>query len=1121
MPGALRVDANRLQVTRGSLLLANGTSYDATGVEAAAIVRSREIRVLRGGMDLPFLNVQASGRLLAGSPLALNGQTRLNIHAEGQPDWIIHGEFDGDLEELPLTASITTPFRARFQGRAVDLTRGWRWRGDTTIEDLDIRAWGGGGALGLIRGTLALTGDRDGYTAKGRLEPLGLEAGEFAFDGRGSYSQRVVTLDSVLLDHAPSRAHAAVHGTISVEDGGPRLQLAGDWARFRWPLLGDAPAAQSAAGRFTLAGVRDYAVEATGELAPSDLPSMPATLRGVLSGDRLVVNDAQLDAYGGKASLSGEARWSPQERWHLNGNATGIDISRVRTDVAGRLDVDFRASGREFDPAGEVDIAIDRLAGRLRGLPARGKGQIARRGGPDARDWRFDAVELQVGGSHVNLEGSTRAPRDLAFDLRSDDLSLLAPDLRGRITARGRFAGSQNEPVLRLQAEGAGFEWAASSLERLDADLDIQLSPDGRTRGTLHARHLLLAGRGIDDVKVDLSGTPSANTLGINVSAPPIAVALRARGAWANDHWRGLVDSLDLGDGDRLALRLTEFAPLTMSASAQSLGRACLEGDGARLCLQGEQADGAWRASTLARNLPLRALTGGLSKETRYEGRVALDFDAHGGMHQPTGAKLAARLDGADVHQRLPNGREERIALGSGTIDGELTDDRFQLKVGLEAGDSGRVKGAVDGRRVGDDWRDWPVSGSAELATDALGLIDLIVTDVDRVAGRITAHADIAGTLGAPDLRGNLQVRNGELDFYQVNLGIRAIDFDVKLTDRALELGGTLQAGAGKARIDGRIAWSDGNPQGRLALKGEHLKLVDVQEAQITASPDLAFQINGRRIDVTGEVDVPEAHLDPADLTNATLPSGDERLVGATPADPARQFQVVSDIRLKLGDKVSINTYGLTGKLSGAIDARTDENDVTRASGELNVIEGRYTAFGRNLDIERGRLLFNNGLVADPAVDLRAQKVYPDITAGVNVRGTLRAPRMTFYSEPAIPQSQIVSLILAGGSLESVQNGDRRGGARNEMLAQGGAILAQQFGSRVGIDDVGIESDRTNDTSLVLGRYLSPRLYVSYGISLAEAINTVKLRYTIGDRWTLKTESGRARSADIVYTIRK
>ncbi len=74
--------------------------------------------------------------------------------------------------------------------------------------------------------------------------------------------------------------------------------------------------------------------------------------------------------------------------------------------------------------------------------------------------------------------------------------------------------------------------------------------------------------------------------------------------------------------------------------------------------------------------------------------------------------------------------------------------------------------------------------------------------------------------------------------------------------------------------------------------------------------------------------------------------------------------------------------------------------------------------------------------------------------------------------------------------------------------------------------DIGVESslgdtEVGSDTSLVLGKYLSPRLYVSYGISLAEAIDTFKMRWTLGKGWTIKTEAGRARSADIVYTFKK
>ena len=100
--------------------------------------------------------------------------------------------------------------------------------------------------------------------------------------------------------------------------------------------------------------------------------------------------------------------------------------------------------------------------------------------------------------------------------------------------------------------------------------------------------------------------------------------------------------------------------------------------------------------------------------------------------------------------------------------------------------------------------------------------------------------------------------------------------------------------------------------------------------------------------------------------------------------------------------------------------------------------------------MQRGRLIFNNGPVGDPGIDLRAQKEFPDITAGVNVRGSLRSPRMTFFSEPAIPQSQIAipdpGRRLAGNRAES----SSPGAARNDLLAQGGAILAQQIGSARG-----------------------------------------------------------------------
>jgi translocation and assembly module TamB len=417
----------------------------------------------------------------------------------------------------------------------------------------------------------------------------------------------------------------------------------------------------------------------------------------------------------------------------------------------------------------------------------------------------------------------------------------------------------------------------------------------------------------------------------------------------------------------------------------------------------------------------------------------------------------------------------------------------------------------------------WPLRGQLQMATGELGFITLYVPDIDRASGHFDANMNFAGTLGAPNASGMIKLSRAELDLYQLNLALRQLEMEARIVSNNLEFTSTAKAGAGSFASSGKIDWREGLPYGDIRLSGENLRVVDVPEARIDASPDLDFHIAGREILVKGEVKVPLARIQPADLTNAVLPSADERLVGPTEQVEKDPFLVTSEITMTLGEKVTIETYGLSGHLTGSISERTLPDQPSRATGELQVKDGQYTALARKLDIERGRLIFNGGLLADPAVDIRAVKVLPDVKAGVNVRGTLREPRLTFFSEPSIPQSQIVSLILAGSSLESAQRSDRvgTGAAGQEVAGQAAALLAAQFGSKLGIPDISVESDTSNDTSLVLGKYLSPRLFVSYGVSLTESINTIKMRYTINDKWTIKTEAGKERAADLVFTIEK
>ena len=86
----------------------------------------------------------------------------------------------------------------------------------------------------------------------------------------------------------------------------------------------------------------------------------------------------------------------------------------------------------------------------------------------------------------------------------------------------------------------------------------------------------------------------------------------------------------------------------------------------------------------------------------------------------------------------------------------------------------------------------------------------------------------------------------------------------------------------------------------------------------------------------------------------------------------------------------------------------------------------------------------------------------------------------------------------------------------------GGDSLARLVGDSFGLDEVRVESGNSGDqASLVVGRYLSPKLYVSYGVGLIDSINTLNLRYKLTERWQLEAESGEYQGADLLYSIER
>jgi translocation and assembly module TamB len=147
--------------------------------------------------------------------------------------------------------------------------------------------------------------------------------------------------------------------------------------------------------------------------------------------------------------------------------------------------------------------------------------------------------------------------------------------------------------------------------------------------------------------------------------------------------------------------------------------------------------------------------------------------------------------------------------------------------------------------------------------------------------------------------------------------------------------------------------------------------------------------------------------------------------------------------------------------------------------GQLSLHNGTYVAYGQNLRIGRGNILFD-GPVDNPRLDIRAfrPRSFDGVRAGVAVTGNVRNINTRIFTEPAKSETEALSYLLGGG----------------------GAF---------------------DQASVGLGKYLTPRLYVGYVLGLFDSSSVLVMRYKLTKSLSLETMTGDQQSVDLYYNIEK
>jgi translocation and assembly module TamB len=1128
LPGPLRLVVDRFDVGRLVIRVPSGTAVEIRDIGGALAMSRRTLRVTKANADGGAWAARGDATLRAADPLQLEANGEWQVRA-GDRRYAGSGRANGDLASLAVVANASLPRGLAWQGN-VHLVDGFSLDGRATLDRFDPAEVGAGSFAGPVSGTLDVRGTLDAFTAAGRVDAPQLQTGALDVALAGGYADRVFTVRAASLAKPGTELRATANGAVDLHDA-PRIRFAGDWTALRWPLSGKA-LVQLPRGRYSIEGAGTYAYTVDASVRGPSIPASEVQARGDVDATRVRVATLDARTLRGRVTGTGELSWQDDRPWSAKLDGRSLDFGVLRPQLAGRVNASVVASGRGFEPTGWWDARIARLDGQVRGVAARGKGAAQMRSG----QLRVDGLEVFFGSAQLQADGTVgKKTSDLDWRLRVDDIGSFVPEAGGSVRSRGTVSGSEGHTSVQGTLGARGLKYGAWQASQVVADVDVDTTDRDASYVKIVALRAGQEDRYADELRLTLDGRATAHTLVVRGTSGKDWMELATRGAFDAKlaRWNVQLQDFRVQGPPLLSYRLESPSNLVADRDGLLLSTTCFVRETERICAAGAWSSATpWALTLNAREMPLRLLPLALPRGTEYSGTVDVDATVRGAPREPWTAEAGLGFKDAEFRYRAPSGRMDVVRLGTGRLDGRVAPDAYLADVGLASVGGSSVEGHARVVRSEGPLADAPLTGQFAMQTRELAWLPLFVPDVDRLTGQLQAKIDVAGTAGAPQLRGFITFDDGEIDVYRTNLLLRAVSSRITLDDNRIALDAHATTRGGTAKATGALEWRDRAPFGTLNFTGENLLVADLPEAKVTASPNLDFKVDGRRIDVSGEVRIPMARIQPKDLRGAVLSSGDEVIVGRS-AEPERKgaFVVNTAVRLALGDDVKVDAYGLKGRLGGSLLVTARPNEVPIGSGELSVKDGTFEAYTRELDIDRGRLLFAGQDVGNPGLDIRAQrkiintKTGGDIVAGINVRGTLLRPQVSFYSDPAMSQSQIASMIIVGRTLDDLQDSQKQtlGGAdtRTALTAQGSALLAGQLGRYVGIDDVAVEQGANNATSIVIGKFLSPRLYVSYGVSLTETINTLKLRYTIGDRWVIKTESGVRQSADIEYTIER
>ena len=769
---------------------------------------------------------------------------------------------------------------------------------------------------------------------------------------------------------------------------------------------------------------------------------------------------------------------------------------------------------------------IRKLHGQLRDYPLKGSGQIQ----SDLEKIQLSKIHLSIGDNQIEANGVIEKSIDLHTKINASQIEQIFATAKGDVHGTIHLRGTREHPIANVALTSHELQY--QDLIRV-RNAELSAHTKGDAAQTIDAlvklQKVTLQDQTLQDLSLNLVGTLQKHSLNANVKTEYGALSVRTQGTFEQEmrHWQGTIEQLLVRDTQFGDWDSTNTTQISANSSKLSIEPLCMQQGSQSICMDYKNDRGQEKKlNAKFKNIELANVQDYLQDYGLIQGLVngTANLMTHD-QGQWTGA-IKLNTHQLALTPTEESGFEEKLTFEKMEFDLQLNEHSNARLTFISNYGTGLAQLDIRSLQTIEDAR-------IEQGTVQLNLPDLLflnphMNEVVIKKGHAQFDMQISGPLQKPHLKGQGKIE--ALHFYLPELGTEYQDaqFSIDANDVAkMNLKGKLHASDGQLNVQGWVSLENTkNMHYQLSIAGEKFPVIDTVDVKASISPDVVIEGSTQRVAINGSLLIPQLHINLKKLPDEIDTVSDDEVIVSENGDAIMQDKVImiGKVDLTLGEDAIFTGHGLHTDLSGGLKITFQEHQPAVGHGVLVMENAQYTKFGQALDINKGNIIFS-GPLDDPSLDIQIHRSTNDVAVTMFISGKAGDPQTKLISDPPLSEANKLSYLLTGRAVNDLNSGEGSN-LTSAALALGlsqSSSAIQEIGTKFGLDSlsVGAGENGLQSTSLLLGKHLSPKLYVTYAKDLFSALGAIQMNYRLTDHISLEVESGSRQTVDLIYSISK